>query len=211
MTGEKIQQRYRSDSRSQTESPRRIWHVHATPKSLFSCLVLLLAACTTLTTAPQKETAESRMAGAAGTSPLSVSRYDADLERFDQLWQQRGRDSLGGDYPLGPGDVIEVNVAGVEEIKNLIERITGEGTLVLPFVGTIHVNGLTDKGLRAEIRQRLEKNFVRNPQVNLFVKEYRSRQVAVIGAVQKPGLYNLAGSSETILGMISQAGGIAPT
>jgi polysaccharide export outer membrane protein len=123
------------------------------------------------------------------------------------LWEQRRRESLASDYPLGPGDVIEVNVAGVDEIKNLTERITGEGTLVLPFVGMIEVSGMTDKTLRAEIRRRLETNYVRNPQVSLFVKEFRSRQVAVIGAVQKPGLYNLTSSADTILSMISQAGG----
>jgi len=49
---------------------------------------------------------------------------------------------------------------------------------------------------------------MRNPQISLFVKEFRSRQVAVIGAVQKPGLYSLASSADTVLGMISQAGGM---
>jgi polysaccharide export outer membrane protein len=77
----------------------------------------------------------------------------------------------------------------------------------LPFVGIIHTRGLTDKTLRSEIVRRLETNYVRNPQVSLFVKEFRSRQVAVIGAVQKPGLYNLASSADTLLSMISQAGG----
>jgi polysaccharide export outer membrane protein len=104
--------------------------------------------------------------------------------------------------------VIEINVAGVEEIKNLSERVTTEGTVSLPFVGIINVDGMTDKVLRTEIRRRLEKDYVRNPQVSLFVKEFRSRQVAVIGAVQKPGLYNLASSADTVLSMISQAGGM---
>jgi polysaccharide export outer membrane protein len=72
----------------------------------------------------------------------------------------------------------------------------------------INTRGLTDKTLRAEIRRRLETNYVRNPQVSLFVKEFRSRQVAVIGAVQKPGLYNLASSADTMMSMISQAGGM---
>ena len=144
---------------------------------------------------------------------LHVSRAEqtADLARLTRLWEQRRRENLTSDYPLGPGDVIEVNVAGVDEIKYLTERITGEGALVLPFVGMINVNGMTDKTLRAEIRRRLETNYVRNPQVSLFVKEFRSRQVAVIGAVQKPGLYNLASSADTILSMISQAGGTTAT
>jgi len=98
----------------------------------------------------------------------------------------------------------------VDEIKNISERVTAEGTITLPFVGVVNTQGLTDKTLRAEISRRLETNYVRNPQVGLFVKEFRSRQVAVIGAVQKPGLYNLASPSDTLLSMISQAGGMRP-
>jgi len=134
-----------------------------------------------------------------------------DINRLDQLWEQRRRVNFTNDYPLGPGDVVEVNVSGVDEFRNLTERITGEGVLVLPFVGRIQAKGMTDKELRAEIRRRLETNYVRDPQVSLFVKEFRSRQVAVIGAVQKPGLYNLASPADTILSMISQAGGPTAT
>ena len=134
-----------------------------------------------------------------------------DINRLDQLWEQRRQVNFTSDYPLGPGDVVEVNVSGVDEFRNLTERITGEGVLVLPFVGRIQAKGMTDKELRAEIRRRLETNYVRNPQVSLFVKEFRSRQVAVIGAVQKPGLYNLASPADTILSMISQAGGPTAT
>ena len=139
------------------------------------------------------------------------AKANNDLERLAALWEERKKESKNSDYPIGPGDVIEVNVAGVDEIKNLTERITGDGTLVLPFVGMLQVNGMTDKTLRAEIRRRLETNYVRNPQVSLFVREFRSRQVAVIGAVQKPGLYNLTSSADTILNMISQAGGTTAT
>jgi len=135
------------------------------------------------------------------------AKANNDSERLAALWEKRKKESNGREYPIGPGDVIEVNVAGVEEIKNLTQRITGDGTLVLPFVGMLQVNGMTDRTLRAEIRRRLETNYVRNPQVSLFVKEFRSRQVAVIGAVQKPGLYNLTSSADTILSMLSQAGG----
>jgi polysaccharide biosynthesis/export protein len=46
------------------------------------------------------------------------------------------------------------------------------------------------------------------PQIHLLVREYRSRQVAVVGAVEKPGLYNLASSSDTILDILSLAGGM---
>ncbi len=47
-----------------------------------------------------------------------------------------------------------------------------------------------------------------DPQVKLFVREYRSRQAAVIGAVNRPGLYNLISGTTTILTMMSLAGGM---
>ena len=136
------------------------------------------------------------------------AKENNDLERLAQLWERRRGESLASDYPIGPGDVIEINVAGMEEIRNVSERVTGEGKISLPFVGVINASGMTDKELRDEIRRRLETNYMRNPQISLFVKEFRSRQVAVIGAVQKPGLYNLASSADTVLGIISQAGGM---
>ena len=49
-----------------------------------------------------------------------------------------------------------------------------------------------------------------NRRVIVFVKEYHSRQVAVLGAVVKPGLYGVGSGGDTLLDMISQAGGIAP-
>jgi polysaccharide biosynthesis/export protein len=144
----------------------------------------------------------------AQAAKTSQAKENNDLERLAQLWERRRRESLASDYPIGPGDVIEISVPGMEEIKIITQRVTGEGTISLPFVGVINASGMTDKELRDEIRRRLETNYMRNPQISLFVKEFRSRQVAVIGAVQKPGLYNLASSADTVLGMISQAGGI---
>jgi polysaccharide export outer membrane protein len=78
----------------------------------------------------------------------------------------------------------------------------------LPYVGVIDVGGMTESALVEEIRKRLAQDIMHNPQVTLLAKETLSRQVAVVGAVEKPGLYNLAGSSDTVLGMISQAGGM---
>lgn len=131
-----------------------------------------------------------------------------DAERLARLWQERKQENSGDDYAIGPGDVLEIYVPGLEEFKQLVVRVTGQGTIALPYVGVINVAGLSEKKLREEIRQRLQKDIMHDPQVTLFAKESPSRQVAVIGAVQKPGLYNLASSSDTVLGMISQAGGM---
>jgi polysaccharide biosynthesis/export protein len=174
---------------------------------------LFISSCSSTVTPNSDPTSETAGSGAVPSSGRTLTNASnngeqADnLKRLAKLWDERRRESFSSDHPLGPGDVIEVTVSGVDEFKNLTERVTGEGVLVLPFVGRIQAKGLTDKELRAEIRRRLETNYVRDPQVSLFVKEFRSRQVAVIGAVQKPGLYNLTSSADTILSMISQAGG----
>ena len=171
------------------------------PVLLFTSLCVTLPGCSSV----------SDSSAIANPAPSSgyVARDSADRQRLEQLLQQRRREDFASDYPVGPGDVIEVNVAGMEEIRNLSQRVTGEGTISLPFVGVIKAGGLTDKALRAEIRARLETNYMRDPQVSLFVREFRSRQVAVIGAVQKPGLYSLTGSGDSILSMVSQAGGMS--
>jgi polysaccharide export outer membrane protein len=96
----------------------------------------------------------------------------------------------------------------MEELSSRTVRVSAQGTIALPFVGEIQVSGLTEQGLREEIRRRLEESYMHNPQVNLLVREYRSRQVAVTGAVEKPGLYNLASGADTLLDMLSLAGGM---
>ena len=131
-----------------------------------------------------------------------------DVQRLAQLWQSRRQGRSTGDYPVGAGDLLVVNVAGMEELKEQTVRVSPTGMITLPFVGLVNVAGMTENALVEEIRRRLEKDIMHTPQVTLLAKETLSRQVAVVGAVEKPGLYNLAGSSDTVLGMISQAGGM---
>lgn len=199
----RAQTHYHQSRRLSFNSRLRSFHGRPTYQVLVAWVYLFISACGSISD-PSKAVplaGQPEMRSTAGDQPVN------DLNRLAQLWEHRRRENFTSDYPLGPGDVIEINVAGVDEIKNLTERISGEGTLVLPFVGRIQAIGMTDKTLRAEIRRQLETNYVRNPQVSLFVKEFRSRQVAVIGAVQKPGLYSLTSSADTILSMLSQAGG----
>ena len=139
---------------------------------------------------------------------FATSQSASDLERLAALWRERTSQGAASDFPIGPGDVLEVSVPALEEIKERTVRVAGDGTISLPLVGIIRAQGQTEESLREEIRSRLEANYMRNPQVNIFVKDYRSRQAAVIGAVEKPGLYNLASGADTLLDLISLAGGM---
>jgi protein involved in polysaccharide export with SLBB domain len=135
------------------------------------------------------------------------AQYATDLERLAQLWQQRTKEHGVSDYPIGPGDVIEISVPAMDEINDRTIRVSGDGKIALPLVGTICAAGLTEEELRDALRGRLEQ-FMHVPQLNLFVREYRSRQVAVIGAVSKPGLYTPASEMDIVLDMVALAGGM---
>ena len=78
----------------------------------------------------------------------------------------------------------------------------------MPLIGTIRASGLTEKALKEEIRRLLQADYMQDPQVSLFVVEHHSRQVAVVGAVAQPGLYALNSEANTILDMVSLAGGM---
>jgi polysaccharide export outer membrane protein len=146
----------------------------------------------------------------AGGGTLIASNETSDTEILSKLWRERTREATLADYPLGPGDVLEISVPNLDEIQTFSARITGDGTITLPLVGMIQAGNLTEGQLRDEIRGRLEAKYMNDPQVNVFVREYRSRQVAVTGAVQKPGLYNLTNGSNTVLDLIGLAGGMIP-
>jgi len=125
------------------------------------------------------------------------------------LWDKRSARPETMDFPIGPGDVIAIAVPGVNDLADRTVRVSGSGEIELPLIGIIQASGQTESGLRDQLRGALNK-YMYDPQVDVFVKEYHSRQVAVVGAVRNPGLVVLTGSGETILDVITQAGGMTP-
>jgi len=151
--------------------------------------------------------ASAASADGAAAMPAAASAKTDDMARLDALWQQRTHEDPSSDFTVGPGDVLEVSVPAIDDLKNRSVRVSGDNTIALPLAGVINVKGLTEQGVRDQIKQHLEK-YMYDPQVDVFTKEYQSRQVAVVGMVQKPGLYTLTSPHDTVLAMISRAGGM---
>lgn len=145
----------------------------------------------------------------AESAPPPVDNVQ-DTTRLDALYHSRTRGETVADYPIGPGDIVQISVPPIDELRERTVRVEADGSISLPMLGTLQAGGLTEKQLRAAINERLKK-YMYNPEVDVFVKEYRSRQVAVIGMVNNPGLVTLTGPNESVLDMITRAGGLTAT
>jgi len=150
----------------------------------------------------------SNVGASAGDRVPSVASSPKNLERLQALWDARSK-GTSTDYPIGIGDLLQISVAGVDDFKERTVRVGSEGNIDLPLIGTIHAAGIPESQLRDNLAKALEK-YMYDPQVDLFVKEYKSRQVAVVGAVRGPGLITLSGAGESILDVLTQAGGTTP-
>jgi polysaccharide export outer membrane protein len=111
------------------------------------------------------------------------------------------------DYRIGAEDLIEIQVFGVDQLSRTV-RVNSRGLVSLPLIGSIEVAGLTAQEAEAAVAERLAANFLQNPQVSLFIKEFTTQRVTVEGAVAKPGIYPLRGQT-TLLITLALAGGQA--
>ena len=113
------------------------------------------------------------------------------------------------DVIVGSGDLLSISVAGAPEYRYDV-RVSSAGYASLPMVGNIKLAGLTTVQAESTIAQGLQKRgFFNDPQVSVFVKEYATEGISVLGEVQKPGIYPLLGH-RTLLDAISAAGGTTP-
>ena len=121
----------------------------------------------------------------------------------------RGRSSgniRDSNYRFGAGDEVELNVFDVPEL-NVSVKVRESGFVNLPLIGALQVVGKTESEVHDELTKRLA-TFVRNPQINVFVSQFGSQKVAVMGAVKLPGTYPLKKGANTLLELLSQAGGV---
>ena len=168
-----------------------------------ACLLWALSGC--------GSAGSASVAAAPGADVHQASHTDSfadpgDSGQLARLWTSRTETPIEADYPVGSGDVLEINVQYVDELKNKTVRVAGDGTIDLPLIGVIQAAGLSEDKLAKEIGDKLSK-YMYDPQVQVFVRKFHSHQVAVVGAVRTPGLVTLSDSSETVLDMITQSGG----
>jgi polysaccharide export outer membrane protein len=119
--------------------------------------------------------------------------------------------SSPADYRIGPDDLIQITLYNIPEQdaratpRTVILRVSQQGAIVVPLVGELQVKGMTTGDVERELHKRYTK-YIRTPQVGVMITEYRQR-VSVMGAVQKPGVFELTGP-KSVIDMLALAGGV---
>ena len=111
--------------------------------------------------------------------------------------------------PLGPGDIVTVSEFHTPEFRTTAS-VAEDGTVALPLVGEVQVNGLGDRDAERAIEMALvNSGMLLHPQVSVIVIEYIGLDVSVLGEVVRPGVYPFA-THHRLLDLISAASGLAP-
>jgi polysaccharide biosynthesis/export protein len=111
------------------------------------------------------------------------------------------------EYTIGPEDVLDINVFEAQEMNREV-RVSASGEISLPLLGAVRAAGLTPRELETSLEELLHQKYMKDPHIGVFVREMQSHPVSVMGAVRKPGIFQIRGS-KTLLEILSLAEGLA--
>jgi polysaccharide export outer membrane protein len=186
-------------------------------------------------TAPPGTTASAsspRADGVSATTDDGQVMSSRDRAGLESLARSRATLPAADGYRVGPDDLLDVRIpdlldaapltgtargGAVASAPSLVAaapvfqdglRVTAAGDVTLPLIGRVPVAGRTTTEIERDLRRRLvAAGVLRNPQVSVHVAEYRSRVVAVVGSVERPGLYPVTRTAATVADIVWAAGG----
>ncbi len=135
---------------------------------------------------------------------LNTNNKNEKLNEVIMLYSTDKND-IKDEYRIGPEDLLEIEAYNVEDLKKT-SRVNSEGEIALPLVGIIKAGGMTTSELEKEIEKRLDR-YVQETVVTVFIKEYRSQRISVVGAVKNPQIYAVTGQ-RYLIDMLMTAGGL---
>jgi polysaccharide export outer membrane protein len=109
-------------------------------------------------------------------------------------------------YRIGPGDVLDIRVFNKPQFSRDSVRVDSRGMIRMPLIKEeIQAACHSEEELAKEIASRYEE-YLRNPQVDVFIKDYQSQPVAFLGAVRQPSRFQLQ-RRVRLLELLSHVGG----
>lgn len=182
------------------------------------CSLIFAVACSSSTSASysqpaaQSDPPSPQLSSVPNEIPANLDQsFESNANALENLWKvrviDRSTDAPSTGFTLGPGDLLRISVPQIPQLKDRTFRVSEQGTISLPLLGQISVSGMTQQDFINDLSNRTRK-YVYHPQVEVFLLHSENREVAVLGSVKKPGRYMLTSRSDTIMTMISRAGGL---
>jgi len=114
--------------------------------------------------------------------------------------------ALAQNFRVGKGDLLSIKVYEHEDLSMNV-RVSADGTIKMPFVGSVKVSGLTGEEISEHLmRLYVDEEYLVNPQINVFIDEYRSRKANILGQVTEPGRYEID-EDTSIMVLVTMASG----
>jgi polysaccharide export outer membrane protein len=173
-----------------------LWSGYLNRLALVSTCVLTTLLAGSTGSAPAQQHSNGATSSATPVAGSTASATPSSAETSDDR------------YRIGPGDVLDIRVFNRAQLSREAVRVDGRGVIRMPLIeGDIQAACLTEVEVADEIANRYLK-YLRNPQVSVFVKEFQSQPVAVIGAVNNPGQFKLQ-RQVRLLELLTFANGLA--
>ncbi|MGH7792117.1 MAG: SLBB domain-containing protein, partial [Thermodesulfobacteriota bacterium] len=115
--------------------------------------------------------------------------------------------SVTDDYRIGPGDLLDVKVYEAADLSGQV-RVNSSGVVTYPLLGEVELGSLTVREAEKRLQGLIGAKYVKDPHITVFVEEYRSKKVAVVGAVKNAGSFDLLGNGR-VLDALAAAGGLS--
>lgn len=106
---------------------------------------------------------------------------------------------------LGAGDVVDIRIFDEKDLSGS-HQISSEGFVRLPLIGMIQISGMDSEQAAALIAAEYQKKYLKNPEVSLFVQQFNSRKIYLLGQVKSPGPYPYE-EKMTLIAAVAKAGG----
>lgn len=137
----------------------------------------------------------------------AAARAEAAGARADTAAGAQQQTASSNDYQIREGDMVQVTVFNEPELS-ASGRVRNDGTIQCPLIGGMRIVGLTQNAAARLVEEAYRRDYLVNPEVNLYVSQFSTRRITILGQVQRPGSHELpAEKNLTILQVLGLAGG----
>jgi polysaccharide export outer membrane protein len=190
----------------------KLWRAHYLMRVIVLALTLVIGVAT-LTLAQEAFVPSFDREGQVGATPKkratpqkrAVTTAGAPSHQSSLTPSASANDA----YRMGPQDVVEISVFNVPELSKTLQ-LAASGAINFPLLGEIPAAGRTREELERDLTERLGAEYIQNPVVTVFIKEYNSQKVTLSGMVKSPGIYPIR-SQTSLLQVIAMGGGFQET